>query len=65
MSEEDFTFKKQKENIDLLFATLLQRHSLNEIYEMDILELLRLTNLERIEKENSRKVDSLFSAFNM
>lgn len=41
---------------------LLKEHSLNEIYEMDILELLRLTNLEN-EEQGARKTDSLFSAF--
>lgn len=49
--------------IDELFADLLQKHSLNEIYEMDILELLRLINLEKVERKQVRKVDSLFAAF--
>ncbi len=49
--------------IDKLFATLLKKHSINEIYEMDILGLLRLSNLESNKKQESRKTDSLFSAF--
>lgn len=49
--------------IDELFATLLQKHSLNEIYETDVLELLRLTNLESEVKQETKKTDSLFNAF--
>lgn len=46
-----------------LFAGLLKKHSLNEIYEMDILGLLRLLNRSNTKKKESRKTDSLFSAF--
>jgi hypothetical protein len=42
---------------------LLKRHSLPEIYEMDILELLRLTNKKATKKRESKKTDSLFAAF--
>jgi len=49
--------------IDKLFATLLKEHSLNEIYEMDILGLLRLTNLDKNMKNETKTVDSLFAAF--
>jgi len=65
LTKEDFSFIKQKEMIDELFAALLQKHSISEIYEMDILELLRLTNLESDKKQESRKTDSLFSAFGL
>ncbi len=50
--------------LDELFADLLKNgYKLNEIHDMDILEFLRLMNLEHIEKNKGRKVDSLFSAF--
>lgn len=49
--------------LDELFADLLNKHSLNEIYKMDILEMLRLLNLEKVEREQKRQVDSLFTAF--
>lgn len=44
--------------IDNLFAALLKKHSITEIYKMDVLEMLRLTNLEhkpeaKVEKSNS------------
>ncbi|API92720.1 MULTISPECIES: hypothetical protein [Virgibacillus] len=63
MSDEDFSFVKQKEFIDDLFADLLKRYTLPEIYEMDILELLRLTNKKTTKKKESKKTDSLFAAF--
>ncbi|GIP61938.1 hypothetical protein J32TS6_04930 [Virgibacillus pantothenticus] len=63
MSDEDFSFLKQKEFIDDLFADLLKRYTLPEIYEMDILELLRLTNKKTTKKKESKKTDSLFAAF--
>lgn len=49
--------------LDELFADLLKRHSLNEIYKMDILETLRLINIEKIECKQKEQVDSLFAAF--
>lgn len=49
--------------IDELFAILLKKYSLNEIYKMDVLELLRLSNLEKTKRTEVRKTDSLFSAF--
>lgn len=49
--------------LDELFADLLKRHSLNEIYKMDILETLRLINIEKIERKQKEQVDSLFAAF--
>jgi len=49
--------------IDKLFAKLLKEHSINEIYEMDILELLRLTNLDKNMNNETKTVDSLFAAF--
>ncbi|MCC2248861.1 hypothetical protein JUJ52_02660 [Virgibacillus sp. AGTR] len=63
MSDEDFSFIKQKEWIDEFFANLLKRYTLPEIYEMDVLELLRLTNRKTEKKQQSRKTDSLFAAF--
>lgn len=47
--------------IDNLFADLLKRHTLTEIYELDILEFLRLIN--RSNTQEPRMVDSLFTAF--
>lgn len=50
--------------LDQLFAALLKNgYTLNEIYKMDILEFLRLKNLDKTERKQTRKVDSLFSAF--
>ena len=63
LTDEDFTFANQKEQIDKLFATMLQKYSISEIYEMDILEMLRLVNLEKKQKQKNKKVDSLFGAF--
>lgn len=63
MTQEDFSFIKQKRMLDELFADLLKRHSLNEIYKMDILETLRLINIEKIERKQKEQVDSLFAAF--
>lgn len=62
---EDFSFIKQKEWIDDLFAVLLEnnQYTLNEIYETDVFELLRISNRKNNKKKESRKTDSLFSAF--
>ena len=61
---EDFSFIKQKDWIDDLFAVLLEnKYTLNEIYETDIFELLRISNRKNNKKKESRKTDSLFSAF--
>lgn len=49
--------------IESLFAELLKKHSLNEIYEMDILGFLRLINRESEQTNEVIKTDSLFSAF--
>lgn len=49
--------------MDDLFAALLQKHSLNEIYKMDLNEFLRLINRKQTKKQESRHVDSLFAAF--
>lgn len=49
--------------IDNLFADLLKKHSLNEIYKMDILGFLRLLNRSNTQEKESRKTDSLFAAF--
>lgn len=46
--------------IEELFADLLKRHSLNEIYEMDILELLRLINRDSKKKTTVKESDSFF-----
>lgn len=50
--------------IDDLFADLLKFHSIKDIYEMDILEFLRLKNRKKTTKKKSRKkVDSFFDLF--
>ena len=49
--------------LDNLFADLLKRHTLTEIYELDILEFLRLINRSNNKMQESRKTDSLFTAF--
>lgn len=46
--------------MDRLFAALLKKHSINEIYKMDILELLRLTNLEDKKEAKVTKSSSFF-----
>jgi len=49
--------------MDDLFATLMQKHSLNDIYKMDLNEFLRLINRKQTKQRESRQVDSLFAAF--
>lgn len=49
--------------LDDLFAALLEKHTLNEIYEMDLLEFLRLMNRDKVKKKPKREVDSFFDLF--
>lgn len=45
--------------LDELFADLLKKHTINEIYKMDLLEMLRLLNLDR-QKKQPKKSESFF-----
>lgn len=49
--------------LDDLFADLLKKYTLNEIYEMDLLEFLRLMNRGKVQKKPTREVDSFFDLF--
>lgn len=46
--------------IDELFAALLKKHTITEIYKMDVLELLRLTNLDHAPQAKVEKSSSFF-----
>lgn len=51
--------------IDRLFQALMKKHTLNEIYEMDINELLRLTLLDERIEDKVKRSDSLLGAFGL